>query len=107
MSRGPCYKPEEIALAVLALQEGHSLSQVSAELGRDRSGLLRVLKDLGYPTRPTRLSRQQRKRVVEQRIAAMRGISREEIKERILQLRHQTASSPTAARPSSLNPADP
>ncbi len=102
-----CYTPDEIAYAVLRLSQGLSLAQAAAELGRDRSGLLRMLKVLGYPTKPERLNPEEAKSRVEERIADMKTLSPQEIKERILQLRRQSASSSTTARPSSLNPADP
>ncbi len=102
-----CYLPDEIAYAVLRLEQGLSLAQAAVELGRDRSGLLRMLKALGYPTKPERLNPEEAKSRVEERIADMKTLSPQEIKERILQLRRQGASSSTAARPSSLNPANP
>lgn len=52
ISGSASYDPAEIAIAVIALEEGYSLSWVAAYLERDRSGLFRVLKSLGYPTRP-------------------------------------------------------
>jgi len=58
MDRGRTRRPylaEELAYAVVCISQGQSLSAVAAELGRDRSGLLRTLKSLGYPTTPERL----------------------------------------------------
>ena len=85
---GP-YLPEEIALVVYALGQGRSLSSVAAELGRDRSGLLRHLKALGYPTKPGRPDPAQRRVMVEQALAFMGPLTRSEIKQQILELRRQ------------------
>lgn len=82
----PHYLPDEIALAVLRLEQGTSLTQVALELKRDRTGLLRALRALGYPTRAARLSREERKNEVEERMTTMRALSRDEIKQRILEL---------------------
>lgn len=73
----------------MALEQGRSLSSTAAELGRDRVGLLRHLRLLGYPTKPQRLDPARRRDDVEESIASMRALSRNEIRERILQLRHR------------------
>ena len=84
------YLPEELAYAVVSVDQGRSLSAVAAELGRDRSGLLRVLKALGYPTAPERLDPTCRRAEVAERVASLRSFSRDEIRQRILQLRRET-----------------
>lgn len=54
MAKSPgLHRPQEIAFAVLALEQGRSLSWVAAELHRDRVGLMRALRSLGFPTTPT------------------------------------------------------
>jgi hypothetical protein len=83
------YLPEELAYAVRSVEQGQSLSAVAAELGRDRSGLLRVLKAMGYPTRPERLDPARRRAEVAGRIAFLSSLSRDEIRQRILQLRRE------------------
>lgn len=83
------YLPEELAYAVLAVGQGQSLSAVAAELGRDRSGLLRVLKSLGYPTHPERVDPARRRAEVGRRIESLQSLSRDEIRERILRLRRK------------------
>ncbi|MCA1846609.1 MAG: hypothetical protein LC792_26120 [Actinobacteria bacterium] len=92
MARNPGsanYLPEEIAMAVIALEEGQSLSTVAAYLGRDRSGLFRALKALGYPTRPPMLDPARRREAVEDAIASIDVLSRREIREQLLELRRQ------------------
>ena len=80
------YLAEELAYAVASVREGQSLSAVAAELGRDRSGLLRTLKSLGYPTAPERLDPVRRREETIQHIESLKLLSREEIKQRLLQL---------------------
>ena len=86
------YLPEELAYAVVCVREGQSLSAVAAELGRDRSGLLRTLKSLGYPTAPERLDPAHRREETLQRIESLKPLSRNEIKQRLLQLRREAGS---------------
>ena len=83
------YLPEELAYDVVCLEEGRSLSSVAAELGRDRSGLLRELKALGYPTAPERLDPARRRAQTLGRIESLKPLSRDEIGQRILKLRSQ------------------
>jgi hypothetical protein len=118
------YLAEELAYAVVCISQGQSLSAVAAELGRDRSGLLRTLKSLGYPTAPERLDPARRRAATLQRIDSLKPLSPDEIKHRILLLRREAglrsgtataeartqprlASCPnTAADPSSLKSAN-
>ena len=86
------YLPEELAYAVACVREGQSLSAVAAELGRDRSGLLRTLKSLGYPTAPERLDPARRRAETLQRIESLKPLSRDEIRQRLLQLRREVGS---------------
>jgi hypothetical protein len=79
----------------MCIAAGQSLTAVANELDRDRSGLLRTLKSLGYPTAPERLIPAQRRAETLARIESLRPLSREEIKGRILHLRR--AAPPTAA----------
>jgi len=65
---------------------------VAAELGRDRSGLLRTLKSLGYPTAPERPDPACRRADTLQRIESLKPLSHDEIKQRILQLRREAGS---------------
>jgi hypothetical protein len=85
----PNYEPGEIAIAVIALEEGQSLSSVAAYLGRDRAGLFRALRSLGYPTRPPRLDPARQREAVEDAIASIDALSRSEIREQLLELRRQ------------------
>jgi hypothetical protein len=112
------YLAEELAYAVVCIGDGQSLSAVAAELGRDRSGLLRTLRSLGYPTAPERLDPAQRREETLQRIESLKSLSRDEIKQRLLQLRREGASLRSCAatvevwtqprlRSSSNSPADP
>jgi hypothetical protein len=89
------YLPEELAFAVVCVSQGQSLSAVAAELGRDRSGLLRTLKSLGYPTAPERLDPARRRADTLQRIESLKPLSRDEIKQRILQLRLEAGTRKT------------
>jgi hypothetical protein len=73
---------------------------VAAELGRDRSGLLRTLKSLGYPTAPERPDPACRRADTLQRIESLKPLSHDEIKQRILQLRRRRAARERASRPS-------
>jgi hypothetical protein len=84
------YLPEEIAYVVMRLEQGVPLSGAATELGRDRCGLFRVLKAMGYPTRPEPLDPLRRRAEVAQQLASLKSLSRDEIKARILQLRRQT-----------------
>jgi transposase-like protein len=86
------YLPEELAFAVVCVSQGQSLSAVAAELGRDRSGLLRTLKSLGYPTAPERPDPACRRADTLQRIESLKPLSHDEIKQRILQLRREGGS---------------
>jgi hypothetical protein len=88
------YLPEELALVVQALGQGCSLSSVAAELGRDRSGLCRHLKTLGFPTKPQQLDAAQRRVLVEQAMAFMGPLTRDEIKQQILELRRLDRRTP-------------
>jgi hypothetical protein len=83
------YLPEELAYAVVCIGQGQSLSAVATELGRDRCGLLRTLKSLGYPTAPERLDPARRRAETLQRIDSLKPLSRDEIKQRILLLRRE------------------
>jgi hypothetical protein len=118
------YLAEELAYAVVCISQGQSLSAVASELGRDRSGLLRTLKSLGFPTAPERLDPARRRAATLQRIDSLKPLSPDEIKQRILLLRREAglrsgtataeartqprlASCPnTAADPSSLKSAN-
>jgi hypothetical protein len=118
------YLAEELAYAVVCISQGQSLSAVASELGRDRSGLLRTLKSLGFPTAPERLDPARRRAATLQRIDSLKSLSTDEIKQRILLLRREAglrsgtataeartqprlASCPnTAADPSSLKSAN-
>lgn len=81
------YDPSEIAVAVIALEEGHTLSWVADFLDRDRSGLFRALKSLGYPTRPRRLDPAAMREAVEDEIASIDIVSRHELRLQFLDLR--------------------
>ena len=81
------YDPAEIAIAVIALEEGYPLGWVAAYLERDRSGLFRALKSLGYPTRPPRLDPAGRREAVEDAIASIDLPSRIELRLQLLELR--------------------
>ena len=83
------YLAEELAYAVVCIGHGQSLSAVATELGRDRSGLLRTLKSLGYPTAPEKLDPARRRAETLQRIDSLKPLSRDEIKQRILLLRRE------------------
>ncbi len=83
------YLAEELAYAVVCIGQGQSLSAVATELGRDRSGLLRTLKSLGYPTAPEKLDPARRRAETLQRIDSLKPLSRDEIKQRILLLRRE------------------
>ncbi len=85
----PGYLPAEIAVAVMALRQGRSLSSVAAELGRDRAGLFRALRSLGFPTKPPRLDPARRREEVEEAIAFLGPLTRSEIREQLLELRRQ------------------
>jgi hypothetical protein len=93
------YLPEEIAYAVMCIAAGQSLTAVANELDRDRSGLLRTLKSLGYPTAPQRLTPAQRRAETLARIDFLRPLSREEIKDRILRLRRAPPRPPPSGSP--------
>lgn len=84
------YDPDEIAIAVIALEEGHSLSSVATYLGRDRSGLHRALRKLGYPTRPVRPDPARQREAVEEAIASIDVWSRNEVNLDLQQLRRVT-----------------
>jgi hypothetical protein len=86
------YLPEELAFAVVCVSQDQSLSAVAAELGRDRSGLLRTLKCLGYPTAPERPDPARRRADTLQRIESLKPLSHDEIKQRILQVRREAGS---------------
>ena len=81
------YDPAEIAIAVIALEEGQSLSRVAAYLGRDRSGLSRALRSLGYPTRPPRPDPARLREAVEDAIASIDVVSRYELRAQIRECR--------------------
>jgi len=83
------YDPDELAVAVVALEDGQSLSAVAVWLGRDRSGLFRALKALGYPTRPPRPDPVDRRRAVEDAIARIDLASRSELALQIRELRRR------------------
>jgi len=83
------YLAEERAYAVVCIGQGQSLSAVATELGRDRSGLLRTLKSLGYPTAPERLDPARRRAETLKRIDSLKPLSPDEIKQRILLLRRE------------------
>ena len=86
----PNYDPAEIAIAVIALEEGQSLSCVAAYLGRDRSGLFRALRLLGYPTRPPRRDPTRLREAVEDAIASIDVPSRYELRAQIRELRPES-----------------
>jgi hypothetical protein len=86
------YLAEELAYAVVCIGDGQSLSAVAAELGRDRSGLLRTLKSLGYPTAPERLDPARRQADTLQRIESLKQLPGDEIRQRLLQLHREAGS---------------
>jgi len=88
------YDPDEIAIAVIALEEGHSLSVVATYLRRDRSGLHRALRKLGYPTRPTRPDPARQREAVEEAIASIDVWSRNEVNLDLQQVRRITRFMP-------------
>jgi hypothetical protein len=67
------------------MEEGHSLRCVAAYLGRDRGGLFKALKSLGYPTRPPASTCL--REAVEDAIASIDVISRYELRAQIRELR--------------------
>ena len=88
------YDPDEIAIAVIALEEGHSLSVVATYLHRDRSGLHRALRKLGYPTRPARPDPGRQREAVEEAIASIDVWSRHEVNLDLQQVRRITRFMP-------------
>lgn len=88
----PNYDPGEIAIAVIALEEGHTLRCVAAYLGQDRSGLLKALKSLGYPTRPPAPTCL--REAVEDAIASIDVVSRYELRAQIRELRPEGRTRP-------------
>jgi len=84
------YCADEIAIAVIALEEGHPLSVVAAYLRRDRSGLHRALRRLGYPTRPARQDAARQRQEVEEAIASIDVWSRNEVNLDLKQVRRIT-----------------
>lgn len=91
-TKRPRYSPDEIAFAVLRMEQGSSLSQVARDLKRDRRGLFGALRALGYPTKPAVLSREEHKIEVDDSINKLRSLSKDEIKKRILELQRRTTS---------------
>ena len=88
------YDPDEIAIAVIALEGGHSLSSVATYLRRDRSGLHRALRRLGYPTRPVTPDPQAQREAVEDAIASIDVWSRIEVNNDLQQVRRITRFMP-------------
>jgi len=74
---------EELAYVVLELEAGRILGDVAAEMGRDRTGLWRKLNRLGLPTTPP-VGPTVKRTDVDAVLTQMRGLSREQVKARVL-----------------------
>ncbi|HEU5001683.1 MAG TPA: helix-turn-helix domain-containing protein [Actinomycetota bacterium] len=89
------YDPNEIAIAVIALEDGYSLSYIAAYLRRDRSGLHRALRRLGYPTRPVKPDPQAQREAVEEAIASIDVWTRIELRADLTQVRSIICAMPS------------
>lgn len=73
------YDPYEIAIAIIALEEGYPLGVAASYLRRDRSGLHKALRRLGYSTRPAKPDPVRQRQDVRDVIAAMDDWDRNEV----------------------------